>query len=914
MLVGIDLGTSNSCLAWGETEGKVHLFEVPQLQSGGTRGKSSLLPSVLYAPIAGESFVDPFCDPPWITGDLARDRGLEVPGRTVTSAKSWLCHLATDPLAPALPYGADESVPRISAVDASARYLAHLVRAWDAAHPDEPLSQADIALTVPASFDERARALTLEAARRARLGGANAANVRLVEEPQAAFYDYLRFTRDETLRALANRHGGEAVVLVVDVGGGTTDLSLIAVRRSDKRKDEGVAFERIATGDHLLLGGDNMDLALAEHLRPLFRRDDMTPARFAQLVERCRNAKEVLLGVEPPADVPVALVTRGAKLVGSAETVRLTRADIERVLLAGFFPQVALEPRGRDEGRSGLVSLGLPYARDVAITRHIATFMCAYGKGRAPDALLFNGGVFRAEALRDAVVRAVQAWASDPIDLLKERDPDLAVAKGAVAYLRARRGVGQRVASGAARSYYVAMHAEGQARPGVCVVPYGSPEGQECVVKKETFHLVVGKAARFELWRAEGKYADDVGDIVELDDKRFARMPPLVAELEGTEALVDVKLSAELSAVGTIDVFCTEVKTKRKHRFAFELQKRVGSSQMQAAAPKSIMPPSMGGRASVVPGAVSSKIGESIALVELAFGSKEPRAVKDLVRDLEQRLGERFKWTIADVRTMFDTVAKCRGARRLTADHERVFWLLAGFTLRPGFGTPEDNARVEGIYPLFSQKLSFPDKTQNWQAFFIAWRRIAAGLGQGAHDAMFDMLAPMLYPELGSGKKQKQDTLATEELRELLSCLERARGESRAKLGEKLCELVVLQACTGKLGRAAVDFARVAARNTVTGASPLGKGHVEPWVDRIARLDWSKSPTLCEPMVRVCRVTTDASTTLGADLRERVAKRLEVAGRPAHDAQCVREFVALTDEEEALAVGEALPVGLRLRA
>lgn len=907
MLVGIDLGTSNTCVAWGEADGKVHLFEVPQLLSGG-RGKAALLPSVLYAPIAGEDHAEPFCDPPWITGELARDRGLEVPGRTVTSAKSWLCHLATDPLEPSLPWGGDESVPRISAVDASARYLVHLKRAWDVAHPEAPLAKAEVALTVPASFDERARALTLDAAKRAGLVG-----VRLVEEPQAAFYDYLRFTRDETLRALANRHGGEATILVVDVGGGTTDLSLISVRRDG----EAIAFERVATGDHLLLGGDNMDLALAEYLRPHFRRDDMTPARFAQLVERCRHAKEVLLGSDPPSDVPVALLTRGSRLVGGTETVRLSRADMEKVLLGGFFLEAPLVAAAKDHARAGLVSLGLPYARDVAITRHIASFMCTYGGGRAPDALLFNGGVFRAESLRAAIVHAVQSWRSEPIDILRERDPDHAVAKGAVAYLRARRGVGQRVASGASRSYYVAMHAEGGKRPGVCVVPYGSPEGEECVVKRETFHLLVGKAARFELWRGEGKYEHAVGDVVEIDESGFARMPSLVSHVESqtAESHVDVKLSAELSAVGTIDVFCTEVKTKRKHRFAFELaEERTRSSMMPSARPLAAAKSQIPSRASVVPGTASPKLSEAVELVERAFTSKEPRAVKDLLRDLEAKLGERFRWTLVDVRTLFDTIARHRGARRWSADHERVYWLLSGFFLRPGFGAPEDPARVESVYPLFAQKLSFPDKTQNWQSFFIAWRRVAAGLAEGAQDVLFDSLAPMLFPDWTAGKKPKHDTVATDELRECLSYLERARVGSRERFGDKLCDVCVLQASTGKLGRAARDFGRVAARHTMTGAIPLSPFVVEPWVDRLARLDWSKAQGLADAMVRVCRVTVDPTQTLGAEIRERVAKRLIEAGRSEHDVRAVREFIAVTAEEEALSLGEALPVGLRLRS
>ena len=453
-IVGIDLGTTHTVVAWADPAAaspEPRIFEIPQLVSAHEIEARPLLPSCLYAPVEGEAPADPWDDAPYVVGELGKRRGADVPGRLVSSAKSWLCHPGVDREAAILPWGADdEEVPRVSPVDAGARLLGHVRRAWDAAFPAWPLAEQAVVLTVPASFDEVARELTVEAARRAGLA------VRLLEEPQAAFYDFLRQAGRARLEPLLEDGRREALVLVCDVGGGTSDLSLIRVRRPDAGGPP--ELERVAVGNHLLLGGDNMDLALAHLCEPRLVADGRLDAkRFAQLVLACRAAKEKLLGESPPDEMPITVAGAGARLVGGTLTTRLTREETERVVLDGFLPVV---PRGTRPQRAGsaLVAFGLPYERDVAITRHLAWFFARHAPGEpAPRGLLLNGGVFRAARIAERIVDAVAAWgegAARP-DLLPHADPDLAVARGAVEYGLALRGHGVTIEGGAARGYYV---------------------------------------------------------------------------------------------------------------------------------------------------------------------------------------------------------------------------------------------------------------------------------------------------------------------------------------------------------------------------------------------------------------------------------------------------------------------------
>jgi molecular chaperone DnaK (HSP70) len=569
-VVGIDLGTTNSVLAYVDTAAAavdpdapdVRVLEVPQLVRPGEVAARDRLPSFLYLPAPGEyppaSLTLPWGTAEHVIGELARARGAEVPGRVVASAKSWLCTAAADPTGPILPWGAPDDVPRLSPLDASAAYLAHLRAAWDAVMP-APLAEQEVYLAVPASFDAAARELTVRAAAAAGLAGA-----RLIEEPQAAFYAWLAATRGGWRREVRL---GEAI-LVCDVGGGTTDLSLVVVG------EEGgdLVLERKAVGDHILLGGDNMDLALAHAVRARLAREGTTldEWQFRGLAHAAREAKEKLLAGERREREPVVVLGRSRKVVGGAVRTHVTRAEVEATLVDGFLPVVRADERPQAARRAGLVEIGLPYAADAAITRHVAGFLARH-REVAPggiSAVLFNGGVMKAARLRARMVEVLEAWrdGADGLRVLAGAHPDLAVAEGAATYGLARRGRGVRIRGGTARAYYVGVETSAPAVPGVarpvkalCVAPFGMEEGSEVALPGAEFGLVVGEPADFRFFGSSVRRTDQPGTVVDgWEAGELEELAPLEATLDaaGEEGrTVPVRLLAHVTEVGTLELW-----------------------------------------------------------------------------------------------------------------------------------------------------------------------------------------------------------------------------------------------------------------------------------------------------------------------------------------------------------------------
>jgi molecular chaperone DnaK (HSP70) len=918
-LVGIDLGTTHTVVASADAarpESDVDVFLVPQLTGPSEVEARPLFDSALYAPLPGEVKVDPWGDAPWVTGELARRRGGEVPGRAVFSAKSWLCHAAVDRTAAILPWGAEagegEELLRVSPVDASARLLAHVRRAWDDAHPSEPLAAQEVVLTVPASFDEAARELTLEAAKRAGL------SPRLLEEPQAAFYDFLRRGGRAELDALLAAKGrDEALVLVCDVGGGTTDLSLLRATRT--------GVERVAVGHHLLLGGDNMDLALAFACEGRLGQK-LPPSRFGQLVAACRAAKEKLLGDGAPDEVKVSVLGAGSQLVGGTLRTAVTREEADRIVLDGFFPAAPQGARPQ-RAKSALVAFGLPYERDVAITRHVAWFFARHaGDAAHPDGLLLNGGVFRASRIAARLASAIEAWGGPKLRILPHPDPDLAVARGAVAYALALRGHGTRIEGGAARGYYVGLDAtpEGKRR-AIAVVPRGAKEGEPHVARSQPLSLVVGRPVRFDLFASDDARVDAPGTVVEIDenDDRFVALPPIAAAFHGgAEAReVRVALEGELTPIGTLELACVELDRDKRYRLAFQLretkpladarasetgaagtQPRASASGSRSTAP----PPSLGTR----------RVEQARELIDRVFGKPRPdaheREVKDLVRELEKVLGERASWTTPVARALFDALAPLARARRRSADHERVFWMLAGFCVRPGFGDAGDPPRIAQLAPLFAERLAFPAEARSWQQFFIAWRRVAAGLDEAQQLAIRDFADPFIAPPEAGRKRPKKAIPegAERELLELTAALERVPKERRSELGSWVLERTwtdrdpLLWTVLGRLGARVPAYASV--HHVV---SPI---IAERWLDHLSREKWNEVATASHAAMQLARVTGDRARDVSERVRREVEKRLVAAGAKEEWARAVREYVDVDEAERAAFYGEGLPVGLKL--
>jgi molecular chaperone DnaK (HSP70) len=590
--VGIDLGTTNSALAWvdGAAEATAPRdFHVPQLVRLGHVEARATLPSFLYLAEPGElppgSLRLPWApDATPVVGTLARDHGAKVPAKLVSSAKSWLCWSGADRRGDILP-SADAEGTRISPVAALSRYLEHLRSAWNHEHtaPGTQLEDLPVVLTVPASFDPVARQLTVEAAERA---GIPTGNLTLLEEPTAALYAWLAARGEGWRDTLAV---GDTV-LVVDIGGGTSDFSLVSVRER-----EGVLeLERVAVGEHILLGGDNMDLMLA-HIaqRSLSEKGtSLDPWQSRELWHACREAKEALLGDPTRESYPVVVQGRGSRLIGGQVKVELYRDDVSFVLEA-FFPECAVSEAPKKAPVGGLRQVGLPYATDAAVTRHLAAFLTRHAAtvGSAdfarPTALLFNGGVFQSPALRARVVEILNGWLASSgapaVRVLEHDHLDLAVSRGAAYYALASRGKGIRIKSGAAQAYYVGVESSLPAVPGMpapmqalCVVPRGLEAGTELEPSRRTFHLVLGEPARFQLLASATRVDDAPGSLLpgwapaELTEVAVAEVT--LHSDTGSHTVVPVRLRSRITDVGTLELWCVSIDGAGQWRLEYDIR------------------------------------------------------------------------------------------------------------------------------------------------------------------------------------------------------------------------------------------------------------------------------------------------------------------------------------------------------
>jgi Hsp70 protein len=588
-IIGIDLGTTNSalarCDATDEENSRIEVRSIPQIVEPNELAERTLLPSFLY--IRGEfdfpkgSLALPWePEPKFLVGELARKRGAESPNRMVASAKSWLSYAAVNRNAPILPWQAPEDVPKLSPVETSSQFLQYLRNVWDSTEAGEQgefsLAEQDVFLTVPASFDEEARELTMRAAEQAGFR-----HTTLLEEPQAAFYAWLEAHHDDWRKRIKV---GD-LVLVCDIGGGTTDFSLILV--SEERGD--LTLKRVAVGDHILLGGDNMDLALARFLQQRLEasgnRIDIW--QLQALWHRCRIAKEKLFESPRLQTCTITLLGKGTKLVGGTIKTELAREDLNQILVEGFFPNVPSDQLPARQRRVGFQELGLPYAADPAITKHLARFLSEQvrnspeaahirrgGSGLAcPTHVLFNGGVMKAGVLRERVVEVLNRWlrqegfeALEPEQILEGTDLEQAVARGAAYYGKVRRGRGVRIRSGASRTYYVGVESSMPAVPGMeaplkalCVVPFGMEEGTEATIPDREFGLVVGDPAEFRFLSSSVRKQDQVGSLLEgwSDDIQERSPLQVTLQLDGQQGkVVPVRLETRVTELGTLEVWC----------------------------------------------------------------------------------------------------------------------------------------------------------------------------------------------------------------------------------------------------------------------------------------------------------------------------------------------------------------------
>jgi molecular chaperone DnaK (HSP70) len=579
-VIGVDLGTTNCALAYVDTaqgdDARITQLPIPQVAAPGDVADRALLPSFIYLPGPGEQPTGAL-RLPWAperdvaVGQFAQQFGAQVPTRLVASAKSWLCHPGVDRRAPILPWKAPESTRHVSPLEASRLFLSHLTEAWNHTiakdDPAQRLELQDIILAVPASFDAAAREMTVEAARAAGL-----VNITLLEEPQSAFYAWLDARRDDW-RSLVKV--GE-LILVADVGGGTTDLTLIEVGE----ENGALILTRLAVGDHILLGGDNMDLTLAHTVAAKLAQKGvkLDAGQMLFMSHSCRRAKEELVNNPKLSAAPVTVLGRGSKVIGGTIQSELTRAEVEQVLVEGFFPFVPADAEPARARTVGLQELGLPYAADPAVTKQLAAFLSKQaaslqqrGTKPLPSAVLFNGGVFKAAALRDRLFKQLGKWAKElgtgRVRELPGTDLDLAVSRGAAYYGLVRRGKGVRIRGGTARAYYIGVETSLPAVPGgppplkaLCVAPFGMEEGTETDMPAQEFGLVVGEPVEFRFLGSTTRRDDQPGVLIEDWQDSIEELAPLSVTLQGKGErpgrVVPVHLHAKVTEVGQLEVSC----------------------------------------------------------------------------------------------------------------------------------------------------------------------------------------------------------------------------------------------------------------------------------------------------------------------------------------------------------------------
>lgn len=589
-VLGIDLGTTNSVVAYADLdrdELQIELLPIPQVVAASTVEARSSLPSFLYLCPEQEAASGAY-DLPWasqrgfVVGELARRQAAEVPDRTLSGAKSWLCHSRVDRHEPILPWGAADELTKLSPVTASQRYLEHLVDAWQHAFPDAPIADQQVVLTVPASFDASARELTRQAA----LAAGLPEDFVLLEEPQAAVYSWLAEQGDRWRRQLAV----DDMLLVCDVGGGTTDLTLVRVGQDTGE----LVLERVAVGRHILVGGDNMDLALAHHAAGLLaqRGVELDPWQSVSLWHACRAAKEVLLAEDGPETHGVSVLGRGTKLIGGTVTVELERDAVRSLIVDGFLPRTSLDDRPVRQRASGFQEIGLPFESDAAISKHIAAFLHGHAEAGAeairPTHVLLNGGVFKASALGRRLLDVLADWfgQSPPGLLGGHHDLDHAVAGGAAAYGWVRQHGGMRIRGGTARSYYVGIETAAMAIPGaprplrpLCVVPLGLEEGSELDVPSSEIGLVVGQPAQFRFFSSSLRKQDQPGDLLPscqhpdlVETDSLEATLPANDQDESEEYYEPVRFHTRVTELGMLELWCQSTRSDQRWKLEFSVR------------------------------------------------------------------------------------------------------------------------------------------------------------------------------------------------------------------------------------------------------------------------------------------------------------------------------------------------------
>jgi hypothetical protein len=942
-VVGIDLGTTNCAAAFVDSQSnasqstnsgddwKVETFAIPQWVDWGQIERRTTLPSFHYElppaeqaslaaglPWETETKQQPKTGDPaerFAVGILARDAGMRRPGRRIASAKSWLSHDGVDRSAPLLPWQGDSDVARHSPVAVSSRYLQHIRAAWDDAHPDHPLHQQDVVITLPASFDEVARELTVAAARAAGLS-----RVFLIEEPQAAFYAWINRHRDDWHKCVSPGQ----MVLVCDIGGGTSDFTLIRVRPAGQSGDQ-VQFHRVAVGKHLILGGDNLDLALARHAESKLVGDDpakaLSPRDWDRLIQSSRIAKETMLDDTRPDVMTMTLASDSARLIGGGRSIQLAAEEVDRVLVDGFFPLVDRDARP-ESGQSGFREFGLPYADDPAITRHLAEFLATHARSGLsaddstsavrPDWILFNGGVMSASRLRNRLVDCVANWFGGDDgwrpETLDAQQLDLAVAHGAAYFAMVRRGLGVRIAANLGRSYF--LQVADSPPETICLVP-GAAEAGQRFSPNVVLRLQLGAPVQFPLWASSTRLADAPGDLVAIDRAELSPLPPirtvLVRGKQKTNDLIDVRMEVELSEIGTLGLFCADIETGKRWQLEFDIRSTLQTDRQAHQG--------SGESYGIVDSEVLNACDQVIkSAFDRSAGASVSAGPGSLVKKLKSASGiDRSQWPPSLLRALWQSLMNVIDGRKLSAAHETAWLNLCGYCLRPGYGMAVDDWRVSAVWRFIHGKLAFAAAGSRTESL-ILWRRIAGGMTAGQQQ---QLITPLLAPLTAKSTASKSARFQSHEIAELwrmVGSLELIAASTKLTLAKAVIAEVdqkksepFRDAMLWAIGRLASRSPVYGPLNTVIAAEPVAS-----LLDSLIQSD-SPEPLRQLAVMQIAQKTDDRYRDIDANLRAKVVRWLRETGAPERMVQAVEIGGGTSTEDAAAIFGESLPLGIRLK-
>lgn len=917
--IGIDLGTSNCALSWIDLQGdsgEPKMLEIRQLERIDSVVEETILPSFLYFPTEEEMKLLPeggtfdLGRKPKVIGRFARRQSATLPGRVVHSAKSWLCYGGIDREGEILPWQSEEVPPRerLSPVEVSAHYLGLLRAAWNEEFGKTALfEKQDIVVTVPASFDEAAQRLTLEAAQAAGFPE----NVRLLEEPQAAFYHWLNRHDQgrELVRVLPVLREREQMVLICDIGGGTSDFSLFAIAPVES-EDRVPAVRRIEVSAHLLLGGDNIDLALAHRLEKELASDRtrLAASQWAFLLAEVRDLKEKVLSAESSVAeerFSVSIPGSGSSLFATARTATIDREEIESEILDGFFPFCGSDEYP-EKRASGLKEIGLPYAADPAVTHHLAEFL----RGREIDAVFFTGGTVKPSPIRERLLKTLESWQPDrPIVALVNDDLDLAVARGAACYGEILHKPFGRISGGYPHSLYLEIQTKGKKQKPrlVCILPKGFEEEEAVRIDQLNLELLVGKPVRFQPYFSTFREKDQPGDVVELNLDYFRPLPPLQTGIALQEGLarpstgrLAVALETRLNELGLLKVTALHVTDDGgEFRWDLDFNLRKTDDEVEDSDEET---------AFADPGVTEKQLAAGIAKIEALFSRGKSREEKPrrLIRELEEGFGQKRRdWNLLLLRSLWPPLQQGMTLKSRSVDHEATWLNLAGYLLRPGYGADLDPFRIDELWRLQSLGVSFPREMRVMNQWWILWRRVAGGLDRERQEKLLAPLLPQLKNRSADGA----------ELFRFVGSLERIHLETKEEIVKVLVQMIV-----EKRPRALDDA--IWALGRLLNRAPLYAGPdsvvrpaaVENAFERLRKIDWKKPPFdgLNETFSRACRITGIRENEVDDELREKVIDKLAKSEAIEKQLEVLREYVPVEMDDQASLFGESFPAGLIL--